>query len=67
MVQLRCYSPKEDSAPGGLLQELEARQDEVLAQLDELNAKVEAVLIGLGVRLDEPYEPTLLQTADDEQ
>lgn len=66
MVQLRCYSPDEDLAPGGLLQELEARQDEVLAQLDELNAKVEAVLIGLGVRLDEPYEPAVVMVSDDE-
>lgn len=58
MTQLRCFHPdrNDDPAPGGLLQELEARQDDLLAQLDGLNAKVEAVLLQLGIRLDEPQE-----------
>ncbi|QDS93103.1 hypothetical protein FF011L_18580 [Roseimaritima multifibrata] len=37
------------SAPGGLLEELERRQDEVLAQIDELDAKVSALLKEMGV------------------
>ena len=40
-------------SPGGLLRELEKRQDDVLEKLDLLNARIEAVLLDLGVRLDE--------------
>jgi hypothetical protein len=36
-----------DVAPGGLLGELERRQDDVLAQLDDLDAKLSQVLEGL--------------------
>lgn len=36
-----------DAAPGGLLGELERRQDDVLAQLDDLDAKLAQVLKGL--------------------
>ena len=36
-----------DTAPGGLLGELERRQDDVLAQLDDLDAKLSYVLKGL--------------------
>lgn len=36
-----------DPAPGGLLGELERRQDDVLAQLDDLDAKLDQVLKGL--------------------
>ncbi|WP_153557557.1 hypothetical protein [Roseimaritima sediminicola] len=35
--------------PGGLLRELERRQDDVLAQIDDLDAKVTALLSELGV------------------
>ena len=59
MTQLRCFNPERNEdpmIPGGLLQELEARQDDVLSQLDSLNAKVEAVLLQLGIRLDEPSD-----------
>ncbi|MEM8671648.1 MAG: hypothetical protein AAGG48_29285 [Planctomycetota bacterium] len=42
------------SEPGNLLKELEERQDEVLAQLDELDAKLRQVLEGLGVTTEEP-------------
>ena len=38
-----------DSEPGQLLNELERRQDEVLLQLDDLDAKLTEVLKGLGV------------------
>ena len=38
--------------PGHLLVELEQRQDEVLAQLDELDAKIKSVLLGLGATLN---------------
>ena len=37
-----------DTEPGQLLKELEQRQDDVLAQLDALDAKLEEVLRGLG-------------------
>lgn len=40
-------------SPGGLLRELERRQDEVLERLDQLNARIESVLLELGVRLDD--------------
>ncbi len=40
-----------DAAPGGLLQELERRQDAVLAQIDDLDAKLTALLGELGVTL----------------
>ena len=42
--------------PGHLLKELEQRQDEVLEQLDDLDAKLTEVLRGLGVTLDETAE-----------
>lgn len=44
-------SAASDPAPGGLLYELERRQDDVLAQLDALDAQVELILRGLGVRV----------------
>ncbi|MEX0825105.1 MAG: hypothetical protein WD119_03015 [Pirellulaceae bacterium] len=46
-------SPPSDPAPGGLLYELERRQDDVLAQLDELDAQVKELLSSLGVRSEE--------------
>jgi hypothetical protein len=47
--------PLGDDSPGGLLRSLEKRQDEVLAKLDELNAQIESVLLGLGVTLDDDH------------
>lgn len=49
--------PPEAVEPGSLLQELELRQDEVLAQLDELDSKVRQVLEGLGVTLEDEEMP----------
>ena len=40
-------------APGHLLDELERRQDDVLAQLDDLDAKINEVLKGLGASVDD--------------
>ncbi len=48
--------PPEAIEPGQLLKELEQRQDDVLAQIDELDEKVRQVLQGLGVSLDESEE-----------
>ncbi|MDA8745470.1 hypothetical protein N9N28_12620 [Rubripirellula amarantea] len=42
-----------DYEPGQLLRELEQRQDDALAQLDELDAKLTEVLKGLGVTLED--------------
>lgn len=42
-----------DTAPGQLLADLERRQDDVLKQLDELEAKLGAVLKGLNIEIDE--------------
>ena len=39
--------------PGQLLNDLERRQDEVLTQLDDLDAKLKEVLKGLGATLDD--------------
>ncbi|NND97240.1 MAG: hypothetical protein HKN47_07930 [Pirellulaceae bacterium] len=43
----------DSTEPGQLLIDLERRQDEVLAQLDELDAKVTAVLKSLGATMDD--------------
>ncbi|EGF27872.1 MULTISPECIES: hypothetical protein [Rhodopirellula] len=42
----------EAEAPGMLLEELERRQDDVLAQLDDLEAKLNEVLSGLKIEPD---------------
>ena len=42
--------------PGQLLHELEKRQDDVLTQLDDLDAKLTEVLKGLGVTAAEESE-----------
>jgi hypothetical protein len=42
----------DDYQPGQLLKELEQRQDEVLEQLDALDAELQDVLKGLGVTLN---------------
>ncbi|MCG8653014.1 MAG: hypothetical protein MI861_24445 [Pirellulales bacterium] len=48
-----------ESEPGQLLSELEQRQDEVLMELDALDAKLNEVLTGLGVTLEEELEQEL--------
>lgn len=45
---------------GQLLYDLERRQDEVIAQLDDLDAKLNEVLRGLGVSLDDDVDPALI-------
>lgn len=50
-------SHAEESEPGQLLYELERRQDEVLGELEVLEARLNQVLAGLGVTLDEPLDP----------
>jgi hypothetical protein len=42
--------------PGGLLEELERRQDDVLTQLDDLDAKLNEVLQGLETNRDSESE-----------
>ena len=42
--------------PGQLLKELEQRQDEVLAQLDDLDAKLQEVLQGLGISVEDEVD-----------
>ncbi|TWU05582.1 hypothetical protein [Stieleria varia] len=42
--------------PGQLLAELEQRQDDVLAQLDALDAQLSEVLKGLEISVDEDPE-----------
>ncbi|MAI69840.1 MAG: hypothetical protein CMM01_02890 [Rhodopirellula sp.] len=45
-----------DLEPGQLLNELEERQDDVLAQLDALDTQLQDVLRGLGVTLDDDLD-----------
>ncbi len=52
-------SQTQESEPGQLLKELEQRQDEVLEQLNDLDAKLREVLRGLGVS-SEPVEEELV-------
>ncbi|QDT04343.1 hypothetical protein K227x_27330 [Rubripirellula lacrimiformis] len=49
-----------DQEPGQLLRELEQRQDDVLNQLDALDAKLTEVLKGLGVTMDDEVEENLV-------
>jgi len=49
-------SARIETEPGQLLYDLEKRQDDVLQQLDDLDAKLKEVLQGLGVTLDESAE-----------
>lgn len=49
-----------DYEPGQLLHELEERQDEVLVELDRLDAKLQEVLRGLGVSVDEECDEALV-------
>ncbi len=52
-------SHSSETEPGQLLNELEQRQDEVLSQLDALDAKLQEVLKGLGVSMEEEIEEDL--------
>ena len=47
-----------------LLEELDARQDEVIGQLDELNEQIEEVLEGFNGRSKEPENE---ETAEDDE
>ena len=49
-----------------LLDELDARQDEVLGQLDELNEHLEEVLEDWTGRLKEPVDPADEEYADEQ-
>jgi hypothetical protein len=49
-----------DPEPGQLLKELEQRQDDVLEQLDALDAKLEEVLKGLGVSAQDEVDQELV-------
>ncbi len=49
-----------DTEPGQLLKELEQRQDDVLKQLDALDAKLEEVLKGLGVTVQDEVDQDLV-------
>ena len=49
-----------DTEPGQLLKELEQRQDDVLEQLDALDAKLEEVLKGLGVTAQDEIDQDLV-------
>ncbi len=52
-------SQANDSEPGQLLHELERRQDDVLRQLDDLEAQLAGVLQGLGVSVEQDPEQDL--------
>ncbi|TWT65314.1 hypothetical protein [Allorhodopirellula solitaria] len=47
-----CLSEPSENAPGQLLAELERRQDDAMAQLDDLESKLNEVLKGLNVEPD---------------
>lgn len=55
-----CVTPTSEPEAGQLLYDLERRQDEVMAQLDDLDAKLSEVLRGLGVTLDDEIDTALL-------
>lgn len=46
--------------PGQLLLDLERRQDDVLLQLDALDAQLNEVLKGLGVTIDEEIDQDMV-------
>ena len=52
--------PESNAKPGDLLHELDRRQDDVLAQLDDLESQIDSVLADLGIAapggLDDPDE-----------
>lgn len=49
-----------DDAPGQLLHELEQRQDQVLMQLDALDAKLKEVLQANGVTIEDELDEGLV-------
>ncbi len=49
-----------ETEPGQLLMELEQRQDEVLAELEQLDKRLKEVLDGLGVTLEEEVNDELV-------
>lgn len=64
MTRLRCFVPDRadeplgegaqgDCSPGFLLADLERRQEHVIHELDLLNARIEDVLRGLGVAIED--------------
>jgi len=55
-----------DERAGNLLADLERRQDDVLAQLDELDRRVSDLLRGLGVTLIEDAEAVQFVSENDE-
>ncbi|MEO1525148.1 MAG: hypothetical protein AAFX06_06910 [Planctomycetota bacterium] len=57
----KTNSPFHDDGPGHLLEELERRQDDVIAQLDDLDAQLEEVLRGLEPASDEDAETETVQ------
>lgn len=48
-----CLSDATEVAPGQLLAELERRQNDALAQLDDLENKLRDVLRGLNIEMEE--------------
>ena len=53
---VRCGSMPDATRPCSLLDELDQRQDEVLAQLDELNMRIENLLQECLAHRDETFE-----------
>ncbi len=51
-------------APGRLLEELEARQDQALAELEALDAKLIEVLIGLGATPEQDESIKRVESGD---
>jgi len=49
-----------DNEPGQLLKELEQRQDDVLKQLDDLDSKLQEVLQGLGISVEDEVDQDLV-------
>ncbi len=54
---VRCGSMPDATRQCSLLDELDQRQDEVLAQLDELNTRIENLLQECLANRNEPLEP----------
>ena len=52
------------SSPGDLLHELDQRQNDVLSQLDELQARLDSVLAELGITSLERNELSAMELAE---
>jgi len=65
---IACAAEKADAdeQAGNLLADLERRQDDVLAQLDDLDRRVSELLRGLGVTLIEDSEAVQFESETDE-